>query len=188
MIIYLEGPDGSGKTTFVQKIWDTLARTYFININAEDDIPTRPNRKDRITEKALFSKLKAMAKSQVLYVLDRGPISDIIYRIFDEHKSVTSLAKIRNFMKNWGNKVLYVCCNTPKAEQNMIARGDDNPVALQHHKEITKLYDTINSLIKSDCPYSCVDYDFSKPSSVTFALKTIKYFMYINTGRQIDEQ
>ena len=183
MIIYLEGPDGSGKTTLVQNIWDQLVRKYYVTIGAEEDIPTHPKRQNRISEGELFKKLKKMAKSNIVYVLDRGPLSDIIYRIFDEYKTVTTLSKMLDFLVRYNNKILMVYCHTPDAEKYMLERGDDNPVALAKHKDITRAYNLVMSLIKDKCKYNFAEYDFTKRNSVKTTMDLIDYFCYMNDER-----
>ena len=168
MIIYLEGPDGSGKTTLINSMADSLIGSgYDVDANANRFIPThplakyRPSDVARIDEKTMYKYLKTMAKSDTIYIIDRGPISDIIYRTFDDFEPVTTLTNFIEVLRQLPRtKIIY--CHNSKAEEMMLKRGDENPIAIAKHKEISKLYELVFERIKYDCLCKVVDYDFTK--------------------------
>lgn len=163
MIIYLEGPDGSGKSTLAQDLAHELGHDYKVNASANLRIPTHPKSENRITERRLYSELKKMADSQtMIYIVDRGPISDIVYRVFDNHKPVTTLPKLIEFMRDNLKGIYTIYCCSNKAEENMLKRGDDNPIALTKHKEITKVYNLVIATLQSILKNNIVTYDYSK--------------------------
>ena len=146
MIIYLEGPDGSGKSTLSDKLVEVLMKHDKQVYQVKDGncaINTHPKKADRNTLNELYLALVTMAyDDEKIYVLDRGPVSDIIYRHFDNYKPVAnekSLIKLFEAM-NIDNKIIIIMCLTDVAEQKMLERGDDNPIAIAKHKEITKQY------------------------------------------------
>lgn len=150
MIIYLEGPDGSGKTTLADKIKEICEELKIDYVrNAEQTISTHPNRPNRVTKEQLFEQLDFMAEENRVFILDRGPISDSIYRMFDDFDPVCKLEEygkaFERYIKN--DQILIIYTRTPNAEQAMLERGDDNPVALRRHKELTKAYDVIMSAL-----------------------------------------
>lgn len=150
MIIYLEGPDGSGKTTLADKIKEICEELKIDYVrNAEQTISTHPNRPNRVTKEQLFEQLDFMAEENRVFILDRGPISDSIYRMFDDFDPVCKLEEygkaFERYIKN--DQMLIIYTRTPNAEQAMLERGDDNPVALRRHKELTKAYDVIMSAL-----------------------------------------
>lgn len=177
MIIYLEGPDGSGKTTLANKI-AKLCEEQEVQIvpNGETLISTHPNRPDRITKENLFASLDDMAKSNTVYILDRGPISDSIYRMFDNYEPVCKLEDIaKSFAQYLVNKqAIIIYTRSDKAEEAMLARGDDNPVALRRHKELTKAYDLIMGVLNMTLRNTIMRFDFSKPSDTEDILQYIE--------------
>lgn len=185
MIIYLEGPDGSGKSTLTQHICKALDEhpdVRYINPNARDLVPTHPNRPDiRMNEKALFAKLRRMALDNEVHILDRCFISDCIYRIFDDFAPVTNIHKCIEFLNKHNKRVFTIYCRTANAEDFMLKRGDDNPIAIKKHKEITKAYDMIMSLIFANVKYNCFKYDFTKKRSINELLGAINYFVAMNS-------
>lgn len=182
MIIYLEGPDGSGKSTLVDSIIDILeGSNYLYHPEAKKLVSTYPKDPNRLTEKQLFAKLKGMATdNEVVYIIDRCFISDCVYRVFDNYKPVTTLHKCIEFLKKYNNKVFMIYCRTKDAEEYMLKRGDDNPIAIQKHKEITRVYDLVMSLVSSSIKYNYYKYDFTKKRSINELLGAISYFVYMN--------
>lgn len=160
MIIYLEGVDGSGKSTLAAVIAKRLEEVKTIRkikyvANGEDLIPTNPNKPNRLTTEELGTKLIQMVQDlTTVYICDRGPISDIIYRTFDEFEPVMNLDL---FWKLWffnAHLFIIVYCNNNKSLELMLERGDSNPIAVNKHKELEYLYSQIIELF---CP---VHYDF----------------------------
>lgn len=150
MIIYLEGPDGSGKSTLATQLSDYYENIgYNVERNGEHLIPTRPTDKNRITLKELEANMLLMANSDTIYFLDRGPISDAIYRMFDNYDPIGKLQDFIDIFKQINKDILLIYCRTDDAEKNMLKRGDDNPVAINKHKEITKAYDLIMGIVYS---------------------------------------
>lgn len=161
MIIYLEGPDGSGKTRLVKTIiWHMKNRTIDYKLG-EPLIPTNPRVKGRVTKNDLIVKLYDMlTNDKVCYILDRGPISDCIYRLFDEYEPVIEMKKLLDLYIRYSDKMLFVYCNNERAEEYMNERGDDNPVSLTKHHKITQVYEMIMPLLSAHV--HMLKYDFTQ--------------------------
>ena len=182
MIIYLEGPDGSGKTTLGDHIQDSLSGTGITTVFGPSlNIPTHPKHPNRVNEKQLFKSLKTMAESKTaLFIIDRGPISDIVYRVFDDYQPVTTLSKVIDFFKKYNKKILTIYCCSDDAEKNMLARGDENPIALKRHKEITKVYDIVMEQLFRELKFNYCKYNYSKKVSINETISLANYFVYMN--------
>jgi thymidylate kinase len=146
-----EGVDGSGKSTLKQEVINRLEQLKTLKhieivADAEKLIPTHPKREDRITKAKLYSELMRMAlDTTTVYICDRGPISDIVYRVFDKYEPLTSLGELFMFMVRV-DQIVVVYCDSDMSEELMLKRGEDNPVALQRHQELRKLYKQVMSM------------------------------------------
>lgn len=180
MIIYLEGPDGSGKSTLLRNLKEVLQQNWKVDAYANMRIPTHPARSGRVTEKVLYSELKKMANDKhTVYIVDRGPISDIVYRVFDDYSQVTTLSKLTEFMRNNSRGIYTIYCCSSKAEENMLKRGDDNPIALTKHKEITKVYNLVMNVLQSVVKYNIVTYDYNKRGDFNKIMQGAQYFCHM---------
>lgn len=181
MIIYLEGPDGSGKTTLKETIYDSLSNAgYNVIPNGLDLIPTHPREgENRMNESQLFKQLRKMANEKAIYICDRGPISDCVYRVFDAYQSVTTINKLKTFIEKNNSKILLIYCRTNKAEDAMKTRGDESQIALTRHKEITKLFDMVMSIIMSNLKFNTLKYDFTKKKQINEVIGSANYWAYM---------
>ena len=164
MIIYLEGPDGSGKSTLSDAITRELIEKDKVVYQVKDGncaINTHPKSPERNTLNELVLAITSMAYDDTnIYVLDRGPISDVIYREFDDYLPVINKAPLVSLLDSMiqNNKLLMIFCLTDVAEQKMLERGDDNPIAIKKHKQITKRYKEWDNLYD----YAVFDYTDSE--------------------------
>lgn len=162
MIIYLEGPDGSGKSTLSNAITEALVDYDMPVYQVKDGncaINTHPKSSERNTLNELVLAMTTMAyDDDKIYVLDRGPISDIIYREFDNYEPVIRRGPLTSLLDAMiqNGKLIMIFCQTDLAEEKMLERGDDNPIAIKKHKEITMLYNQWKHI------YDYLTYDYSK--------------------------
>ena len=163
MIVYLDGVDGSGKTTLADALHEhldvlkTLKGITKVVRDGEGLVSTHPDSPKRIVRaEDLYKKLDVMANdTETMYIMDRGPMSDIIYRTFDTYGSVTSFKdfvvwrnEFRSNAKQYKHTpLLIIFCDGENAEQNMINRGDDSEVARNRHREIRYLYKQMMPLV-----------------------------------------
>lgn len=175
MLINLEGPDGSGKTTLSDAITAELIREDLPVIQTKDGeckVDTHPKSRYRNKPSELISAITDMAYSDNIFVLDRGPISDVVYRNFDDYESVITERQVYDLLFLLKRQIIIVYCRTDIAEQKMLERGDDNLIAIEKHKEITKKYDDILSYIINRC--QVLRFDYSKETAEDFAKRLVE--------------
>lgn len=149
MIIYIEGVDGSGKTTLANKLTtrlNQLAPLKKIKVvpDGESMISTRPDLPGRLSKADLIITMDKMANStDTVYICDRGPISDIIYRMFDDEEPVLTLEAFWTFWLVHTQSMVVVHCDTDNSNRLMLSRGENNPVSIQHHKTIRAIYNEL---------------------------------------------
>lgn len=167
MIIYLEGPDGSGKSTLSDAITMELVRRDLPVIQTKDgqcDIDTHPRSKYRNNAQKLIETFVTYAYNKdAIFVLDRGPISDVIYRHFDDNKPVLNEGQVADLLSLLKDKVKVIFCDNDVAEQKMLERGDDNPIALEKHKDITNCYRNFMKFIRHEV------FDYTRTTAPVFA-------------------
>lgn len=187
MIINIEGVDGTGKTTLATELYERLMQLANIKKikvvrNAEPLISTHPKRPGRLTKEELKQKLSEMVNDNTtVYIIERGVLSDIIYRTFDEYEPVLSLLEYLSFSIVHQSRMIIVACETDNAEELMKARGDDNLISLTRHKELTYIYKQLLPLFNS------IKYDVAKQGNDLQAVINI-ILAYLWTGMKKCEE
>ena len=191
MIIYFEGPDGSGKSTlitYLSRRLDQLQRLRGIKIveHAERMIPTRPYQPNRIEPSALMTKLTEMATdNETVYILDRGPLSDIIYCAFNGYRPVISLSAWFAFWLNYSDMITMVYCDSDVAEEMMLARGDNYPIAVQYYKQIRYMYQQVMPMF-SPCRYDMAKHKTSEDMLARVNIIIATMFAKVERRKNID--
>lgn len=174
MILYIEGPDGSGKTTLAHNIDKVCAQHGISCLFGEPLIQTNPTKPNRVSETELVYQLvKMLRNDEVVYILDRGPISDCVYRVFDDYSPVMPLAWLMDIFEHLRNKLVFVYANNANAEYYMLQRGDDNPVAIAKHKKISYVYEMLKGYF-SKAFGGIFTYDFEKVDVSEFCDKVVE--------------
>lgn len=158
MVVYIEGVDGSGKSTFAKAITEYLTEKGFaVEPKAEKFMVTHPWRVDRVSKDKLHYHLRKCLASSKVYIVDRGELSDIIYRTFDSNKysSLMTLKEFHDFYMTYARKYIIVHCDTHESEQLMLARGEDNPISISEHQKLRYLFNQIMPL------FDAIKYDVS---------------------------
>ena len=76
-------------------------------------------------------------------------------------------------LTDFGYNILTIYCRTDLAEQKMLERGDDNPIAIQRHKEITNVYDILMGIFMG----LETRFDYSKKTSMRRTIKIVNSFV-----------
>jgi len=163
MIIYIEGVDGSGKSTFAKAITEYLqAQGFKVHPKAEKMMVTHPWRLDRITAVELRHRIVSRAISNEVFIVDRGELSDIIYRTFDfeKYQALMTLEEYYNLYRQYSAQHIIVHCDSDRSEELMLARGEDNKISIVEHQRLRYLFKQIMPLfhaIKFDAALSIKD-------------------------------
>lgn len=170
MIVYIEGVDGSGKSTFATAITKFLQDKGFdVHPKAEKAMVTHPWRLDRTNREDLLFNLRARLNSPSIYIVDRGELSDIIYRTFDLEKytALMSLDEYYHFYKLYERKYIIVHCDTNLSEKLMLERGEDNKISITEHQKLRYLFNQIMPL------FQAIKYDASLSMAIPSYLDAV---------------
>ena len=166
MIVYIEGVDGSGKSTFATAITEHLqSKGFDVVPKGEKSMVTHPWRFDRVTKTELSFRLNQCLTSPQIYIVDRGELSDIIYRIFDfeKYSALMTLNDYYDLYQLYANRYIIVHCDSIRSEELMLARGEDNPVSITEHQKLRYVFNMIMPLfsaIKFDAAVSIANPDY----------------------------
>lgn len=169
MIVYIEGPDGTGKTTLAHNIDKVCAQHGLKCIFGERLIQTNPTKPGRVSDTRLAYRLIHMLRNdRTVFILDRGPISDCVYRTFDDYEPVMPLNWLMDIFERFRKKIVFIYANNANAEYYMLQRGDDNPIAIAKHKKISYVYEMLKGYFsKAFGRFFC--YDFEKTDVSDFS-------------------
>lgn len=169
MIVYIEGPDGTGKTTLAHNIDKVCAQHGISCLYGEPLIQTNPTKPGRVSETELVYQLvKMLRDDEVVYILDRGPISDCVYRAFDDYEPVMPINWLMDIFGQFRNKIVFIYANNANAEYYMLQRGDDNPVAIAKHQKISYAYEMLKGYFSKTFG-KIFYYDFEKTDVSEFS-------------------
>jgi len=152
MIVYIEGVDGSGKSTFAKAITTYLQDQGFDVVpKAEKAMVTHPWRLDRVTKEHLISEITSRARSKQIHIVDRGELSDIIYRTFDfeKYSALMSLKDYYSLYTFFKQNYVIIHCDSVRSEQLMLERGEDNEVSITEHQKLRYLFNMIMPLFNA---------------------------------------
>lgn len=131
MLIYVEGVDGSGKTTLCKQLEELGFRTV------------RIERSDEWRDTDWYT-LDA-DRSCAYIICDRSFISDLVYRTCDgDALQITDPVSYAHLLK--GNRVIY--CKTPTSYKDAMERGEDNITTPEKANKIKRTYETLLDMFK----------------------------------------
>lgn len=154
MIIFVEGVDGSGKTTLV----NTLEKSGYKKMDAIDrTLQGQYWEWNCLKDKVKFSRKPA--------IVDRSFISELVYRLFDDDVPTIDLQSISFLLEN-DVKIIY--CKNKNSYSNAISRGEYKITDKDIHKKIENAYDVVMSIIEkfTRCPIFKYDFDDDSISEV----------------------
>lgn len=145
MLVLIEGNEGVGKTILIEQL---SSRLRFITAKYPAGHFAQLERT-----------LESFVYSDDLFVLDRGFVSDMVYRIRDKKRGQTSLAFIANLCESGLVKIVF--CDNPGGYKNAMERGETNVVLKKDHDDITATFNKIKQLLTSFTNIQIMSYDYS---------------------------
>lgn len=159
MIVFIEGPDGSGKT----RLCDTLKDFGYNSV-------TQLSEHNELYNWLKISIISDMLKETV--IVDRASfISDLVYRLVD--KKPRWGMNLKDIGEVMSKNVKIVYCKTDSAFMDAMNRGEDVVTTEEHHKLITKTYDIIMDMFKIFSDVSILEYNW-KTDNVSKVIKFIE--------------
>ena len=149
MILMVEGNEGTGKTTLINSL---------IRRSSSCLVKTGRRFKD------LYNLYDMMSKSNSLYLLDRGFITDLVYRGLDREKGDLTLYQIGKLCGDNQSRIKIVFCYHDNSFKNSIERGEDNITVEQVHNLINAEYRKYENLIKCFTNIETMNYNYEYQS------------------------
>jgi thymidylate kinase len=151
MLIIVEGPDGSGKTTLINTLCERGYGKKIFGICK--DVPN---------QMMLWYELITSCvddKSNV-YIMDRCYLSDWAYRLaMNDGEACMSLTNISDLLSV--KNVIYIFCKNKNAYELAKLRGEDYVQTKEQHVKVCNSYDFIYDTISKFCKECiCLKYDF----------------------------
>lgn len=174
-LILVEGPDNSGKTTFIQGLESLGAKVMKFPKKTSEGRFTCVTR----SEVAIFETMLQYINNDQTYVLDRGGLSNIVYEsVLRGKRTDVFMDDFQRFIEN--NQVLVVGLTRNKLEDNFA----DDLIAISED-QFNKIIDEFESLYKAlwITPYKILEHDVyngvieAKPFDQVVADLKIKEFI-----------
>lgn len=145
MITYIEGVDGSGKSTLVKKLKDKYGAVQV-------ELPGRNYEEWR----QWCNKNCTFRKEKEAFIADRSLISEIVYRMEDFEKTFLTKELIQKFLV--GAQFIY--CKSESSMTDALGRGDNNIKSYEQHMTRSNLYDGIFYMLKNVYNVQVITYDW----------------------------
>lgn len=130
MLVIVEGVDGTGKTTLCKNL-------YGFGIESIKPVP-RDNKKQYKNWKKVINFCRNFN-----YTVDRGFISELVYRIYDGLPVNMRLKDMLKILK----KCVIIYCKTDTAFEDSMERGETNIVNKKDNAEIANIYEHIMMML-----------------------------------------
>lgn len=144
MLLIIEGNEGTGKTTLINKLAEEIP---FVSVKYPKTI------------KNTFQMLNNFIKDDILYVLDRSFISDMVYRRLDHKRGQMTLYQIGQLCSSpSGIKIVF--CENKNAFENAMKRGETNITVDAVHKIVNDTFYVFRSLIENFTDIETMVYDY----------------------------
>ena len=168
MIILLEGPDGAGKSVLYKQLQTEFSGNFIQGLNRDD--------------KGQYLWYKQRIESSSVYFIDRGFISELVYRpIKNDKEPNITLEEAGNLCSR---HLFVIYCTNEHAYNNMKLRGDNYIKNEDEHKQICIRYEEVITTINSFTNARVFYYDYSFPTLYNILLDAIRRFV-VQTKKEV---
>lgn len=149
MIVFVEGNEGTGKTTLIDELFKTLpVMSAKCSMNFGNP----------------FDLYYTLSNNKNIYLFDRGFITDIVYRRLDGNKGKMTLSEIGELCKTQEDNIKIIFCWNYNSFKRSMERGEDNITNEENHNLITKEFESVKNIIKCFTNIKYFDYDYEYDS------------------------
>lgn len=142
MLIFIEGNEGTGKTTLIEEL---VKKMPAVVVKYPKEV------------KNTYELIKNLNLSKQTVIFDRSFITDLAYRMWDKKPGQMTLSEITTIL-NWDIRIIF--CHHKNAYENSIKRGEDFITDETTHKLIEDNFFRVKSLINSFTNAKTFDYNY----------------------------
>lgn len=145
MITYIEGVDGTGKSTLVQKLVDKYGAIKI-------ELPGRS-----YDEWGQWCDTNcSFRKWPKAFIADRSLISELVYRMEDKKSTFLTKELLQKFLI--GTQFIY--CKSESSMTDALTRGDDNIKNYEQHMNRTNIYEGVFHILKNVYKIPVITYNW----------------------------
>lgn len=130
MIIFVEGCDGSGKSTLIKQLSE---RYPVMRIPRAAEIAS------------LWSDVLRLGRNNTI-LMDRSPLTELVYRSWENAKSKFGYVNVLTWIRR--GKLIY--CKTNTSFEDAQKRGEDFVTEAKDAEKLQNLYDTMITAMRTD--------------------------------------
>lgn len=144
MLVLIEGNEGTGKTTLIKQL-----SKHFTFITVKYPKGKFDN---------LYQTLCQFAEADDVFVLDRGFVSDLVYRIRDKCSCQISLYQIAELCDYYKIKIVF--CHNENGYKDAMRRGEDNVTLEKDYDDITLIFEKMQTMLELFTRAQTMSYNF----------------------------
>lgn len=146
MIVFVEGVDGSGKTTLCREL---AQKGYTVRKCIDREEPLQFG--------SWYNVVKNNRAEQII-IFDRSLLSEVVYRLFDNKEPCLELYDMLQLFCL--TEVKLILCENGQSFENSIKRGELNITVKELSEQIQNTYRIFYNVIKKFTNWECFVYDW----------------------------
>lgn len=176
MIIFIEGIDGAGKTTLYNALRDIrFEHIDGSKINFEQTVNAHNPYVTGYELEAFNMRLRSQRNSKDIYIYDRSPISELVYRMWDEKYCKYKLEFFEDLVRGTiGFAVIYCKPSNLKHAWDMRTERDKDDISTESDRdEIAQHYDSVMDVFEKLLHVPICLYDWTVHADISTVCKFI---------------